>query len=288
MESEISNLLSCFEFKEIKSNTWKYQLENLIITIYPSVVTIQGSLSKFYFGYDLFSLNRKTTQLAIERLSENLQLDIQNALVTRIDIAANLEMSHKVECYFPFLGDYSRRYRTRYKSSLYYNSMGENNPHSCLFYDKGKQLHKGTSFLLRFESRWERHLSKQLTWDNIKGKTLYDPCFYQHIILLWQKDYFAIKKRNIPMLDQSVSIETYKEAKDYMTNYGIHSIPVIDKMKIIEFLKANLTKPGDRVKFNKWLDKMNNDENMNSTSVLIEELDYKIRSRVLEEIGILL
>ena len=73
-----------------------------------------------------------------------------------------------------------------------------------------------------------------------------------------------------------------------MTNYGIHSIPVIDKMKIIEFLKANLTKPGDRVKFNKWLDKMNNDENMNSTSVLIEELDYKIRSRVLEEIGILL
>ena len=145
--------------------------------------------------------------------------------------------------------------------------MGENNPHSCLFYDKGEQLRIGTRFLLRFESRWERHLSKQLTWDNIIGKTLYDPYFYQYIILLWQKDYFAIKKRNIPMLDQSVSIKTLKEAKDYMTNYGIHSIPVTDKMKIIEFLKAKFTKPRDKFKFNKWLDKMNNDENMNSTSI---------------------
>lgn len=90
------------------------------------------------------------------------------------------------------------------------------------------------------------------------------------------------------MLDQSVSIKTLKEAKDYMTNYGIHSIPITDKMKIIEFIKANLTKSGDRFKFNKWLDKMNNDKNMNSTSILIEELDYKIKSRVLEEIDNLL
>ena len=144
LEKEIRYLLSKFD----------YQLDNLGINIYNSFITIEGSLAKFYYGNNLHLLGREEIKQAIDLLSDILQLDINSAHVTRIDIAADFEMSHNTKEYFPFLGNYPRHKRDLCKgTTLYYKSAS----HTCTFYDKGKESQgkKGAeSCLLRFESRW--------------------------------------------------------------------------------------------------------------------------------------
>ena len=157
LEKEIRYLLSKFDSQRdtnVHDKCRFYQLDNLGINIYNSFITIEGSLAKFYYGNNLHLLGREEIKQAIDLLSDILQLDINSAHVTRIDIAADFEMSHNTKEYFPFLGNYPRHKRDLCKgTTLYYKSAS----HTCTFYDKGKESQgkKGAeSCLLRFESRW--------------------------------------------------------------------------------------------------------------------------------------
>lgn len=95
-------------------------MDNLIIKVHGSIITVEGSLVKFHEGNNLCSLNRETTKQAIDLLGDRLHLDIKSAHVTRIDIAENFEMSHNVREYLPFLGYYPRHKRdSKYRTSLY-------------------------------------------------------------------------------------------------------------------------------------------------------------------------
>ena len=162
LEEEKRFLLSNFNFQQNTrvpskrwSHDWSYKLDNLIIKIYTSYITIEGSLAQFYYGENLHLLGREEIKQAIDLLSGILQLDINSAYVTRIDIAATFEMSHNAKCYFPFLGGCARRKKNLdYETTRYYNSKGEKNPQSSVFYDKGNQLREEESYLLRFECRW--------------------------------------------------------------------------------------------------------------------------------------
>ena len=137
LEEEKRFLLSNFNFQldtSVHYECWSYQLDNLIIKIYTSFITIEGSLAKFYYGENLHLLGREEIKQAIDLLSDILQLDINSAHVTRIDIAADFEMSHNTKEYFPFLGNYPRHKRDLCKgTTLYYKSAS----HTCTFYDKG-------------------------------------------------------------------------------------------------------------------------------------------------------
>ena len=96
LESEKRDLLSKFDFQEGRyPGHWSCQLDNLIIKVHGSIITVEGSLVKFHEGNNLCSLNRETTKQAIDLLGDRLHLDVKSAHVTRIDIAANFEMSHK-------------------------------------------------------------------------------------------------------------------------------------------------------------------------------------------------
>lgn len=112
LEEEKRYLLSNFQFQldtSVHYERWSYKLNNLIIKIYTSSITIEGSLAKFYYGENLHLLGREEIKQAIDLLSGILQLDINSAYVTRIDIAATFEMSHNAKCYYSFLGGCARR-----------------------------------------------------------------------------------------------------------------------------------------------------------------------------------
>ena len=187
--------------------------------------------------------------------------------------------------YLPFLGYYPRHKRdSKYRTSLYYGTNG----HTCLFYDKGKELQgkKGMeSCLLRFESRWFKSLSAQLKWKNITGGTLSDLDFYRYIIQLWRKNYFDIKKRNIPLPKPNVPINTAKKAKDYLFSALLSS-----SMESTEELRMFLIEqldPQNKSRFNRMLNDLNDDFTINEMSPLMEELDSKIRDRVSLELSII-
>ncbi|WP_259297896.1 phage/plasmid replication domain-containing protein, partial [Parabacteroides merdae] len=263
--------------------------DNLGINIYNSFITIEGSLAKFYYGNNLHLLGREEIKQVIDLLSDILQLDINSAHVTRIDIAADFEMSHNTKEYLPFLGNYPRHKRDLCKgTTLYYKSKS----HTCAFYDKGmeSQGKEGAeSCLLRFESRWFKSSSKQLDWENITGETLSTPHFYQYIIQLWGKKYFDIEKRNIPISNPTIPINTPKKAMEYLLNALLYLPSFLPpSTKFIEETKMFLIEQLDtqnRSRFNKRLNELNENFSINERSSLMEELDCKIRDRISLELG---
>lgn len=289
-ESEKKSLLSQFDFQKdtkVRYECWSYQLDNLIIKVYDSSITIEGSLAKFYYKNNFYLLGREDIKQAIDLLSGILQLDINSAYVTRINIAATFEMSHNAKCYYPFLGGCARRKKNLdYETSRYYNSKGEKNSQSFLFYDKGNQLREEESSLLRFECKWNGRLRKQLKYNMpITAATLSDPGFYRHIVLLWKTKYFNIEKINIPVYDPNIC-NTASRALKFLTSYLLKSISEKERMDIIEFLKNGLNVQ-ERCRFNKGLKELFGDSSMTKEEPLITELNYKIRMHVLLELGIL-
>lgn len=292
LEKEIRYLLSKFDSQRdtnVHDKCRFYQLDNLGINIYNSFITIEGSLAKFYYGNNLHLLGREEIKQVIDLLSDILQLDINSAHVTRIDIAADFEMSHNTKEYLPFLGNYPRHKRDLCKgTTLYYKSKS----HTCAFYDKGmeSQGKEGAeSCLLRFESRWFKSSSKQLDWENITGETLSTPHFYQYIIQLWGKKYFDIEKRNIPISNPSIPINTPKKAMEYLLNALLYLPSFLPpSTKFIEETKMFLIEQLDtqnRSRFNKRLNELNENFSINERSSLMEELDCKIRDRISLELG---
>lgn len=289
LESEKKYLLSKFDFRESTKKydrCWFYQLDNLTIKVYDSSITIEGSLSRFYYGNNFYLLGRKEIKQVIEQLSGILQLDIKSAGIVRIDIAATFEMSQNTKCYFPFLGGCARRKKDlSYETSRYYNSKGKKNAQSCLFYDKGEEQWGKESPFLRFECRWNGRLSKQLGYNMpITGATLSDPRFYRHIVLLWEKKYLDIEKINIPVSDPNVC-NTANKALKFLTNYLFKFVSEKERMEIIEFLREGLTVQ-ERYRFDKNLKKLNKDTSMTKEEPLITELNYMVRIHVLLELGI--
>ena len=64
-------------------------LDNLRVNINEMSVTIKGSLAKYYLGNNFQTLSQKTTSEAIEKLSDDLNLDINLCKVSRIDLSTN-------------------------------------------------------------------------------------------------------------------------------------------------------------------------------------------------------
>ena len=145
------------------------------------------------------------------------------------------------------------------------------------------------SCLLRFESRWFKSSSKQLDWENITGETLSTPHFYQYIIQLWGKKYFDIEKRNIPISNPTIPINTPKKAMEYLLNALLYLPSFLPpSTKFIEETKMFLIEQLDtqkRSRFNKRLNELNENFSINERSSLMEELDCKIRDRISLELG---
>ena len=131
--------------------------------------------------------------------------------------------------------------------------------------------------------------STQLDWKNITGETLSDPHFYQEIIQLWGEKYFDIEKRNIPISNPSIPINTPKKATEYLLN-ALLNLPSFlpSSTKFIEETKRFLIEQlntQSRSRFNKMLSELNENFSLNERSPLMEELDCKIRDRISLELG---
>lgn len=83
-----------------KSNEYRIMgtYKNLRVYVEPTFVRIEGSLPKYYYGSNLVTLSRSEPGIIIDQLSRELGLPLQEAVVTRIDIAAILRwtMNHEV------------------------------------------------------------------------------------------------------------------------------------------------------------------------------------------------
>ena len=86
--------------------TYTSHIDNLTIRTTANGLSIgNGSLCKFLYGNNIVNFTRTDTRLAFEKLSDTLHISLNNATVSRMDIAYNFEVTHPPESYFHHLGD---------------------------------------------------------------------------------------------------------------------------------------------------------------------------------------
>lgn len=270
-------------------NTYvRYTVDNISITTKQSdsvyELWIMGSLSKFLYGTNLVRFTRTDVHLSIEKLSAKIGIDISEAVVKRIDIAANLIVAQNVNTYLQLLS-----YKKRFKKSVYRNYesvyfLTDNT--SLSFYDKRKEFiknNKGNPSLrsayssiikdkniIRYELKLKKKLEKVNNGTQVKLKDIYTVSIYKKLIRLWYKNYTSIVK------DRSASLSDFKDFKDYLMVRGIEKIGGLSEfiIKLDSWCKIN-----GRNKQHKSYIKTKTEKLYSNfkTDKLIKELNQKIK-----------
>jgi len=185
--------------KTIESNTgrtyYRGHLSNLRITGSESHLSITGSLSKFYSGNNIWSMNSTEVGTAIEALEDCLNASLSEAKVSRLDLAATFEMDYPVKAYFPYFGSCGRAEKLKYMNTVYYNLKCR----QVVVYDKAKEA--GNELpeplkdknLLRYECRFLKDIPRQFGGSKIYVADLQSPEFQQQLVNRWKSEFQKIQ-----------------------------------------------------------------------------------------------
>lgn len=199
-------------------------LGGLKVSVNVGGVSVVGSLPKFYYGNNIYPLDRHTTAKAFEKLGNSLHLNVDEAKVTGFEFGTTFPMKYPVRMYLQKFGDAPRLERYPVSSStLYYQPKGRVKNKIFCFYNKGleekaKGLKLPTGFedanLLRYEIRFNGKLARQLKQGDVFVKTLYEHRFYQFMIKMYQDSYYSISKTNQIKTNVMDEIKTVDDAYD--------------------------------------------------------------------------
>ena len=258
------------------------RLKNLYVSVSEKGLFISGSLAKYYLSDNMQTLRRQDTEQAIQNLSDDLHLPIDEAQVSRIDFAHNFIMQYEPEVYYPYLGEsqYFKRYIQ--PESLYY----KNGSRTKLFYDKPAEAKsKGYKIpevwtlknVLRYEIRYRRRLNKQLKEPEIKAGTLYEEKFYIKLVDRYVSDFKSIHKHSEINLDTE-NMSTPKDFWDQMALLMIDRIGQNGAVDLVEELRAKdvLDKPEYYSRLKKQIRDKSKKFSASDSTPLIEELESKV------------
>lgn len=263
-------------------------LGNLRVSVYDSGLYIVGSLAKYFNGGNIYTLNRKTTEKAIEKLSDDLGLDVSTAKVTSLEFGDAFLMEHKVDEYLKRLGSMPRMMRNPQESTLYFQTKGIEDPKKAVFYDKGVELRKKKESLpdgfkglniLRYEIRFKNRLPQQLGWNEVTASTLFDRAFYRKMLDLYQQTYFSISKKKTLRLSALREVKNPKDAFDCLVGMLISQADP----NLIEDFIGDLTTGTqlDRVqlyRLGKMVEKVSTKGKQMEQDELVSELDNHIKN----------
>ena len=262
-------------------------LQGMRVGIYPTAIRIEGSLPKFlYDGGNLIPLNRHTTEEAIKKLSDALQINLEDAGVSSLEFGANLVMRYKPSEYLKRMGELPRRQRYTFNvDTLYYRHRGKEQPDTFCMYDKisdakakGMPIPQGfeDKNLLRVELRLNGSLAKQMGVPEVAASTLYDRQFYAKIRNRFINTYFSISKLNKLNTHFMESIKTPKDAVDGFLGLMLAKAGGMQEIDAyLEELKANQVF-SDRINYKRTRDalyKAASKAKLSSKDELVAELD---------------
>ncbi len=254
---------------------------NYKVNIYEHGISLKGSLAKYHFNDNMQTLTRSETARAFERLEDDLHLSLQDAQVTRIDIAQNLLMNYEPQAYYSYLGDSQHYQRLLQPKSLYYS----NQQRVKLFYNKLAEVSKqkrtipevlSDQNVLRYELRFMKRIPKQLKRD-VTVNQLYSEPFYIEMLNRWVSEYKSIHKMRIINLDPN----TMKTPKDFWKQGNLHWIKLIGQetaMQLVEDMRSRqaFDKPEYYSRLKREIKELCSQPDITEASELINELDEKV------------
>lgn len=278
--SNLSNL------KHNTTKTYEYytgNLFNFFISCSETMLSITGSLTKFYFDNNIQVMTKDEIHNAIIKLEAVLGFSLDNFKITKLDIGVTFLMDYSVHSYLDSLTKIPRYKKIIYPGeSITFKTVKTK---ALSFYDKieesmSKQKSKRVVMendykdmnLLRYELQ-----IKQVT--SVCGKTygrdLKNDIFLRKVLNLWQSEYQKIEiNKEILNFEE---IETNKP-KDFFDSLGFSKIDDIGKEKIDKLLLKKY-KSGE-IKQSSYFymqNKIKDSKNQFTyTNKYIEELENKI------------
>jgi hypothetical protein len=186
-----------------------FVIDNFLVFGHNDELKITGSLAKYFNGNNIKNLEWTDVEKAFNRLSKQIGIPLDNSKISRLDIAANLELKYNVYDYFIelFHLDYYQRIHKQ-KSTLRF----ENNSHkfNYCFYDKIAELKENKSIpnldyyfiskdinLMRVELQIQEKVALFMKKKSVRVKHLFSASFCKDLIKKWFDLYKKIQKRAV-------------------------------------------------------------------------------------------
>jgi hypothetical protein len=242
-----------------------------------------SSFCKWLLGDNLQGLYRGDVERGFDKLSDLLSLPMQDANVTRIDLAQNIIVKHDMGVYLNHLGNLQYYNRLTQNNGLYY----QNGNGLLLFYGKVHEsnikgvpvpeIYKGRN-VLRYERRFKKDLCKQFNMPELTVKSLYLEDFYVGIMDRWYNDYVRIQKLTDIHFDYTMVTgkkEVYQQSVLYYVQQRGGLLNVLNEVK--EAQKKKELTPKQALDLRLVYSEACNSELLTSKSELIQELDSKMK-----------
>lgn len=256
-------------------------LRNIRVSVTQAGLWLTGSIAKYINGNNLEPLTLDQAKDAFNELSDTFEIDIGKSNVTRIDLAANIELANPVTDYLSVLGDSSRLDRFFCgNNTLYYQSQrkAKTKPKTLVFYDKVAEMKKELPAncigknILRYEMRLNRRLPQRFSLPEVTANTLTDKAFFYNVSDLWLTEYEAIHKKN--NIDISYQPKTVAEGERMFAAYALSEL---SEDKYNDFLTAlSFDRPEYKSRFRKKVSQLRYSNYATESGGLSEELTSKI------------
>jgi len=260
------------------------RLKNLSITAGITGLSIKkGSLAKYFLNDNIQTLTRSTLEQAINQLSEELELSLNQAKITRVDIGCNFLMKFKPESYLHCLLECPSYKRKPYDHGVYFGHGTK----TKVFYDKIEDckvnkvevpvICKGRN-LLRYEFRLLGRIADFFQVDEFTAKDLYQEANYMKMIDEYHRQYENIVKKKTlsPDIPENLTVKSFK---DYLFNLAVYELGSERAYQEYNFFKKNkkFKQAADASRAKKEIKKVFSGDKMKD-SELIEELNQKIKA----------
>lgn len=259
-------------------------LDNLKIKVFKTGISVKGSPAKYYLGDNFQTMTRKDTEFFIEKLSDELNVNMSISRVRRVDIAQTHITDYPPETYFPYLGESQYFNRLLQPHSLYY----QNGHRTKLFYNKiieGKK--KGLEIpevwegcnALRYEYRLTSRAPKYLGKADLCLCDLAQEELYINFIDQYVEEFENISKVNKVRFDMT-QISSPKDFKNLLYVQKLQEIGMEETMEIIEEMRANnvFDKPEYYSRLKAEIKGMCKESKFVESNSLLEELTKKVKS----------
>lgn len=265
-------------------------LEGLKVAIYTGGISIIGSLAKYLYPNNIYPLDRHTTAQAIEKLSDSLHINLNDAKVTGLEFGTQFIMAHPVENYLSKLGDMPKLLRYHFDvGTLYYKPKGKLQLKVFAFYDKkadavAKNMTLPVGFdeanLLKYEMRLNGRLPQQLGVPEVIASTLSENFFYRLMMERYQESYFSISKLKQIKANVMGNIKTVSDAFDVLVALLINQSDQSVIATFLEELKEDKVFKDRKYlsRLRKKIEEVSAKAFLETSDEIIKELDDEIRN----------
>lgn len=252
--------------------------KNFQVTITDKRVTVNGSLSKYYFGNNVQTLSFSEVNIALLQLSKELGIPLLRGEIRRIDMALSIPLDHNIVKYYKSFADTPRYSKDTHKHGIRYTRGNI----VLALYDKTFDAVTSNQFthggdVLRIELRIMKRVRRTVspTAKKLFLLQLLSSTMKTKLVQLWIKHYTSIEIKKT-FTDLTVA-KGWKDCSKYLMLEGIKNIELCNWLNEIDQLaKVNNWSAETKSDVKKKSREVYSTSHLASKNDYIEEINQKI------------